>query len=141
MVFPNGYYGFKLHEVGKTFVVAGLGAPAAVGMTINSNTWKKLPSEVQKIIEEVAREYETENARIEAEGAKAAIENMKKAGVNVVHLSDAERRAWAEAVRDLPNEAAREANKRGLPGSQAFKSLFKHVKEQGYQFPIDYPIN
>ncbi len=141
MVFPNAYHGFKLHEVSKTYVVAGLGSPAATGMTMNLATWKKLPPEVQQIIQEVALEYEKACATIEADGHKQAIDNLRAAKVTIVELSEQDRKAWAEAVKDVPNDAAKEANRRGLPGSAAFKSYFKQAQALGYQWPAVYPID
>ena len=141
MVFPNAYHGFKLHEVSKSYVVAGLGSPAATGMTVNQASWKRLPTEVQKIIEEVALEYEKACAEIEAAGHKVAVDALRQAGLGIIELSMEDKKVWAAAVKDVPNDAAKEANRRGLPGSAAFKSYFKQAKALGYEFPFEYQID
>ncbi len=140
MVFPSAYHGFKLQEVGKTFVNARLGAPAAIGMTINQRTWNRLPVEVRNIIAEVAREYELVSAQLEEDNNARALKALKDGGTQVVELSDADRAAWAKAVESVPKAAAREADKRGLPGTQAFQALFRHAKALGHTYPIDYNI-
>lgn len=67
------------------------------GATIVSRaTWDKIPAELQPEIKALALEY---GRRVDAEVVKlnaAALEQMKKAGLQVLPLSAAERQAWSK---------------------------------------------
>ena len=141
VVFPGSYYGFKLHEVGAYYLRAGLGAPAAIALTINLNTWKRLPKAVQDILVEVGREYDIVNAEMQAKADAEGLERLRAAGVEIRELSPAERAKWAEAVKGLPNEMAQDANRRGEPGTQVFRAYIANLKKLGYTFPVEYQID
>lgn len=140
VIFPGPYFNFKLHEVGNYFLLARLGSPSATGLTINANTWNKLPPEVREIITQVAKESELHGAYFEAKSNLIGVQRLNDAGVVVREISDEARKKWATALKDFPNEKAKEADAKGQPGSQAFRSLFKHVKAGGYEYPVEYEI-
>lgn len=141
MIFPGPYLGFKLHEVGANFLDAGLGAPAAIALTINLNTWKRLPKPVQDVLVEVGREYDVVNAQMQQKADREALDKLRAAGVKVVTLPAAERARWAQAVTTLPNEMAQDANKRGEPGTQVFRAYVENLKKLGFSFPSEYKID
>ncbi len=141
VIFPGPYFGFKLHEVGKHFLNAGLGAPAAIAVTINLDTWRKLPKPVQDVLVQVGREYDIVNAEAQAKADREALDKLRGAGVQVVDLPAAERAKWAQAIATLPNDMAKDANKRGEPGTQVFRAYIANLKKLGYNFPAEYKID
>ncbi len=140
VIFPGPYFGFKLHEVGKYYLNAELGAPAAIGLTINLDTWKKLPKPVQDVFVAVGREYDVVNAQMQQKADSEGLEKLKAAGVTVTNLPPTERIKWAKVIDTLPNDMAKDANKRGEPGTQVFRAYIASLKKLGYNFPVDYKI-
>jgi TRAP-type C4-dicarboxylate transport system substrate-binding protein len=140
VIFPGPYFGFKLHEVGKYYLNAHIGTPAAIALTVNTNVWNKLPPEMQKILTEVGREYDIENSKLQGQADADAIGKLRAAGVTVSELPFAEQKKWAETLAHIPNEMAQEANKRGDPGTAVFSTYIKIVKDLGYTWPVEYKI-
>ena len=141
IMFAGPYFGFKLHEVGKYFLNVGFGAPAAIALTINLDTWKTLPKPVQDVFVAVGREYDVVNAQLQQKADLEGLDKLKAAGVTVSNLPQAERVKWARAVAGLPNDMAKDANKRGEPGTRVFKAYIANLKKLGYTFPAEYKID
>ncbi len=133
--------GFKFYEVAPVLKVIDMGSAVAGGLSVNMGTWAKLPAPVQKIMMEVGLRYETEVAERSVERYKAALEAIQKGGGKISQLAPEERQKWAVALARLPNQMAKEADKRGLPGSAVFRSYFKHLRESGYQTPAEFTID
>jgi TRAP-type C4-dicarboxylate transport system substrate-binding protein len=129
----NGVYeGYALNEVlgfaYKTYLVAknltrvNFGPSNVSGITVNRDTWDKLPDFVKTIFIETAELYpkwiiETEEANI-----KKFTGIMQKSGVTVYDLPDAERKRWAAMMPNIAKEWAERQEKRGLPGKQVLNA-------------------
>ncbi len=137
IMIPDATYSFKLHEVAKYYTITSFGAIPNTMITMNKNTWKKLPKEVQQIFLEVGREYtkvQTEASQVKGE---QAIEAMKAAGTTVRELSWDEKVKWANALTNIPKERAEEIRKAGLPGEVVF-AYIQNLKELGVKLPRDW---
>lgn len=139
IMFPDATVGFKLHEVAKNYTFTDFGAIPNVLITINKDTWKKLPKQVQDIMLEVGKEYTEVESKAAAEKGQRSIDTMKAAGAIVRSLSDAEKAKWANALPDIPNQRTAEINKAGQPG-QAVGAYIKALKEAGVKLPRDWTI-
>ena len=133
--------GFKFYEAAPHLKIIDMGAAVAGGLSVNINTWSKLPAPLQKIMTELGARYETEVAEGTARRYKAALDTIEKAqGTKVSTLAAAERQKWAQALAGLPNEMAKEADKRKLPGTPVFRAYLKYLREAGYETPVDFKI-
>ncbi len=141
VIFPGPYFGFKLHEVGKYYLNIGFGAPAAIALTVNMDTWKKTPKPVQDVLLQVGREYDVINAQMQQKADNEGLDKLKAAGVTIINLPAADRAKWAQAVSGLPNEKAKESNGRKEPGSQVYKAYVSNLKKLGYNFPVELKID
>jgi len=97
----------------------------AYPVTVNNDTWAKLPDSVKKIIMEETTVYET---AVEDEGVAkfvSALANLKKQGVTVRDLGDEERGKMARAIEPWVNEKAAEYEAKGFPGKATFKRLME----------------
>lgn len=130
---------FKLYEVAPYFTRVGFGSFVNGYLTINLDTWKSLPPEVQKIIDEVGSEYTWELHKKNVATEAASIDKMKAAGTNVATLSEAEKSRWAEALfrAKLAQAAAQKADANGFPGTEVLKAFIKALEAEGYKFPYD----
>lgn len=140
IMFPDAYAGFKLYEVAPNFIDTGFGAVWVGGIHANNDFFDGLPPEVQECFETVSREYEdTFGEAVEAD-TKKAVEALNAAGVELQEFPEDQRKAWAEALPDIPAEKAAEADGMGLPGTKFMTDYIDAMKEAGYDFPREYEI-
>ena len=139
LIFPGTAVSFKLHEVAKNFTITDFGSMANTVITINKDTWKKLPKPVQDIMLEVGKEYVDVVTKRTIEQEQRGIDTMKATGVNVRSLSDAERVKWANALPDIPNQRVAELKKAGQPG-EVIGAYIKILKETGVKLPRDWQV-
>ncbi|MBO6782539.1 MAG: C4-dicarboxylate TRAP transporter substrate-binding protein [Alphaproteobacteria bacterium] len=141
VIFPAPYFGFKFGEVAKYYTTMGWGSVVAYPVTVNNDTWAKLPDSVKKIIME---ETEVYNVAVEDEGVAkftSALENLKKQGVTVRDLGDEERGVMARAIEPWVQQKAQEYEDQGFPGKATFKRLMELSKENGAKPVHEYAIN
>lgn len=132
---------FKLNEVAKHYTKTDFGAMPVNAVTVNLQTWNKLPKDAQDILQEVARDYEKATAEVCAADDRNGLQKAADAGVKVKEISPEARREWAEAVKDFPNRMAQEVNKQGMPGSAILRTYVEELAKRGYQFPYPYVID
>ena len=121
LVWPEAAVTFKLAEVAPSMLKADIGAVNTKVVTVNADTWKKLPDEVKTVLKAVAVEYRDLLAKLAASEGADSVAAYKKAGGAVHDLSKAERTKWA---RDLPNIAQQWAaglDKEGAQGTEMLK--------------------
>jgi|GEM_PF-2021444 len=131
VIFPAPYYGFKFGEAAKYYTTMGWGSVMAYPMSVNNDTWAKLPDDVKKIIMEEVEVYET---AVEDEGVvkfASALENLAKQGVTVRDLGDEERGKMALAIEPWVNIKAQEYEDQGFAGKESFHRLIELAKENG----------
>lgn len=137
VIAPTAAYAFKIYEVAKYLLKLDLGAQDAGILTINLNTWKKLPKEVQDILIETGNDYSWDVAKHCKMLEAKAWARMKKAGVHVYTLPESERIRWAHKVNNsgIIAKAVRADDARGWPGNKIAEFYIKALEEQGYKFP------
>jgi TRAP-type C4-dicarboxylate transport system substrate-binding protein len=140
IIFPGSWYGFKLHEVGKHFMKTDFGAQGIMAVTMNIDTWKKLSPQMQQIVMKTVEDYEIETAKICVDFSVRGEQQLRDAGVTMKQLSDEQKTAWCNLLKDWPNTMAQEAVKRGLPGPQVMNFYMKTIQEMGHKYPCRYEI-
>lgn len=140
IIFPGSWYSFKLHEVGKHFMETDFGSMAIMAASVNLDTWNRMSPELQQIFIETVKEYEIETAKLCRDFSVTGEKQLIDAGVTVKQLSDEEKAAWCELLKDWPNQMAQEAAGRGLPGPQVMRFYINKIEELGHSFPCEYEI-
>jgi TRAP-type C4-dicarboxylate transport system substrate-binding protein len=133
--------GYKLYEPCPYIAMANFGANPATGITINLKKFNSMPKEVQDIILEVSEEYCFETAKQLIAKRQQTIEGLRKAGATVWDVPEAERARWAEMMPNLPDKRAKEADGKGLPGSEFMRAFIGEMEKAGYQFPRKWVID
>jgi C4-dicarboxylate-binding protein DctP len=131
VIFPAPYYGFKFGEVAKYYTTMGWGSTLIYPLTVNLDTWSKIPPEIQKIIEEEVLVY---GKAVEDEGVAkftSALDNLRKQGVTVRDLDAGERTKMARAIEPWVNQKAQEYEDQGYPGKATFKRLMELAIKNG----------
>lgn len=140
IMFPSGWVNFKLTEVAKYYTEVGFGSISWHGLTMNKARFAKLPKEVQDIIVEVGREYETLTGTVNEENYPKQIAELKRVGAVVKAVPDSVRLDWAKSLTNWPQERATELDKMGLPATQVLKLTLEEAEKLGYKWPVRYPI-
>ena len=136
VMFADAIVSFKLNEVTKQFVDMGFGSVHTPLLTINKDTFDGLPPEVQDIIIEVGREWGTETARRISAKQDESVATLKET-LNVVDPDPAIRKAWAEALPNIPKLRSEEITAAGQPGDVVYKYV-EALKAAGHEFPRDW---
>jgi len=113
----------------------------AVIMTMNVRSLDRLPADVRQIVEEVGRGFEVEAARELEARQIAGLASLRAAGAIVRELPEEVRREWAQSLSGFPDRMAKEADARGMPGSEVLRSYIELVSQSGYEWPVDYTID
>lgn len=141
LMFPSAYFAYKFHEPAPYYTLIGFGAMGgAIVITMNTRSLDRLPPEVRQIVLEVGRAYEVEAGRVLDERQVSGLENLRNSGATIRELPEAVRADWARSLSDFPNEMAREANSRGMPGSEVLRTYIEAVSRSGYDWPIRYTV-
>ncbi len=141
LMFPSAYLGFKFYEPAPHYTQIGFGAMGVNGLTMNMNSFNKLPPEVQKILMEVGRGYEEQAGKSLNARQKAGLEGLEKVGAKMKVLPEEARAGWAKSLASFPNKQAKDADGRGMPGSEVMKNYLAAVSEAGYKWPVEYKID
>jgi len=136
IIFPGGYFGFKFHEPAPNWKITNFGAMAQIVLTMNLKTRAKLPADVLKIIDEVATDYETQSVNSAHKAEAFGLNKLRSVGVPVTTLPVDQQRAWAEALKDWPNERANDMiTKYGIDGVAIMEKYSKYIEEAGHTWP------
>ncbi len=117
MLWPEAADTFKIAEVAPNMLNADIGAVNTKVLTVNADTWAKLPAEVKTVLQAVAIEYRDLLAKIATEEGTSSVAAYKKAGGTVHDLSKAERTKWAKDLPNLAKEWAAGLDKEGAQGT------------------------
>jgi len=132
MLWPEAAKTFKIAEVGPYMLKADLGAVNSKTVTVNADYWKKLPEEVQGVLQEVAVEYRDHVASVAMDRATASRDAYVAAGGTVVDVAAEDRAAWAAAMPNIAVEWAKNLDKKGEPGSEMLKEYMGKLKALGF---------
>jgi len=132
---------FKLYEMAKYHTKVGFGAMTWLYVHMAMDTWKKLPPDVQRIVEEVGRDYEEVVAQETQDNYFARLDEIAKAGAEVIEVSPELQKQWAESLKAWPNERAKEVDKLGWPASKTAKLNLEVAERHGHKWPHRYVID
>ncbi|HEX6008021.1 MAG TPA: TRAP transporter substrate-binding protein DctP, partial [Burkholderiales bacterium] len=139
IMFPSAWVNLKLHEVGPYYTLIGFGTITWHGLSINLNTWKRLPKDVQDIMLETAKDFEEQVGKVNRARYEKDIATLR--GLIKVNEIPANVRAdWARALKDWPPSIAKELDGKGLPATQILKLTLDAAEKHGHKWPYRYEI-
>lgn len=141
LMFPSAYLGFKFYEPAPHYTLIGFGAVGVNALTMNKRSLSRLPEDVQKIIREVGRGYEDQAGNTLNERQASGLEGLKKVGAEIKQLPDDARAGWAKSLTSFPNQQAKEADSRGMPGTEVMSTYLDKVNDSGYEWLVEYKID
>lgn len=132
MLWPEAAKTFKIAEVAPHMLRADLGAVNSKTVTVNADYWKKLPEEVQGVLQEVAVAYRDHVASVAMDRAAESRDAYVAAGGTVVEVPAEDRAAWAAAMPNIAAEWAKGLDEKGEPGSEMLKAYLAKLAEAGH---------
>ena len=127
----TGVPAYRIHEVAPYVTLVGLGGQVSGSLSINLDTWNRLPADVQKVIEALGPEY----SRGVAEELDARYERglaaMQKDGAMVATLPLAEKQKWLAGMPNIAQRWAEATEKRGIPAGEVVRAYMNAVRERG----------
>lgn len=141
LMLPSAYLGFKFHEPAPYYTLIGFGAMGVNALTMNKRKFDSLPADLQQILMEVGAEYEAQSGPTLNGRQDAGLKGLKEAGAKINELDPDVRQQWAQSLATFPNQQAKEADGRGMPGSEVLNAYLKAVAASGYKIPVDYKID
>ena len=140
LMFPSAYLGFKFYEPSPNYTLIGFGAMPVNALTMNQRKFNSLPEDMQQILMEVGRAYEDQSGATLNGRQEAGLKGLADVGANIKELSAEARAGWAASLAGFPNRQAKDADGRGMPGSDVLNTYLSKVSELGYEWPVDYAI-
>jgi len=121
--------GWKWGEVVSS-TTQDFGAAYSTGMFVvmNKAKWNALPPDVQKIMEDVSREWIAKQGQTWDAIDKEGYEFTKKRGNKIIALSKEEDARWAAAVKPILDEYVKNMKAKGIPGDEAVKFCIDYLK-------------
>jgi len=132
MLWTDAAVAFKLVEGAKWMFKADIGTANSKALTMNLDSYKRMPKEVRDIIHAVARNYRDYTARAAMADADRAYANFKKKGGKIIQMSDEARAGWAKSMPNIAKDWAEELDKKGMPGTKmlaAYMSKMRAAKQ------------
>ncbi len=144
VLFPDTDYKLKLHEAIRNkgvYTITDFGAVLNINLTMNLRVRNKLPPKVVQIIDEVAVEWEAATSKAAESDHAWGLKKLKEAGIVVRKIDPAAQKAWAEKLKDWPNERVQAVKaKKGIDIGPAMRAFMELNEASGHKFPVRYVI-
>lgn len=133
IIFGSATIPMKYPEAAPYVTRANFGAMYTNTIVMNKDSMKRLPANIQKIIRDVANEWEVKGDTATAGKAKWSFDGAKKAfkDAKFYELPDAERKKWAMKMPNVAKQWAARMDKKGLPGTKVLKIYMDSLRAQG----------
>ncbi len=139
IMFPSAWVNLKLYEPGPYYTLIGFGSMTWHGLTINQDTYNELPDDVKEILHEVAADYEEQTGIVNQKEYARLVEELREL-ITVTEIDPAVRGAWAESLKDWPQQMADDLEGQGLPAKQVLNLVLDKAEDRGYAWPVRYEI-
>ncbi|MGI9482113.1 MAG: C4-dicarboxylate TRAP transporter substrate-binding protein [Hyphomicrobiales bacterium] len=131
MLWPEAAVTFKIYEVGPHMLEANIGTVNSKAVTVNADTWKKLPDEVKAALKEASIMYRDRLADVAMDRAAAKVAAYKENGGKVVTLSDEQRNEWVKSMPNISKEWADKLEGKGVPAKKILADYMNLLREGG----------
>lgn len=129
---------FKWTDVAKNCTLINLGCVVLGPTVMNAADFKKLSPEDQKIVLEAGKKTALWNAKQSAEEDARLMEKWKGQGVAFHRLSEGDMKAWAEQLKYVPYDWAKEWDAKGHAATKTLEAYLKAAKSSGHKYPVDW---
>ena len=122
--------GWKQAEVIKsTTECFGVGYTTGFYIVMNKEKWEALPSDVQKVMKEVSKEWIAKHGDAWDQSDEAGREYTLSLGNEIIPLSAEENKQWRATVRPVIEEFVQAKEKAGMPAKEYVAFLEGEIKK------------
>lgn len=131
----------QLYDVAPYLIDIGFGSMSTAVIHMNARRLDRLPQEVKDIVLEVSRDTETFAGKYTQEVMDKYEDIIKKKGAKIIKVDEANRRAWADALKATPGKMAHKFDLEAkVPMSAAMNAYIAATEAAGYKWPVQYKI-
>jgi TRAP-type C4-dicarboxylate transport system substrate-binding protein len=131
VLWQQAYAAFRLCELATYRLDVDFGSISPILLTVNKDTWAKLPDEVKAAFREAANVWAADNDRRIKAGSEAGRQRCEKDhGLKTTKLADEDRRAWAFALPNVAQNWARREDAAKLPGSKMLTAWMDFMRDK-----------
>lgn len=131
IVFPSAFPAMKYPEAAPYLAKVGFGAQYSVVLTMNKDSFRKLPPAVQKIMLQVGEEWGKQSDAAYMTAGEAGYKSLPGFKAHLYEFPEAERKKWADAMPNIAKEWAAAMEKQGVPGNKALAALMTEARNAG----------
>lgn len=135
IVFATAAAPSKLVEVAPNITRINFGSAYAGGITVNKDTWNKLPAEVKTALRRGVQAYSDGFYAEQAKRIDGSYKMMKAAGAKIFDLPAAERARWASMLPNVAKDWAAKQDEAGRPGRQVLSAFMQALRDKGENPP------
>jgi TRAP-type transport system periplasmic protein len=106
----------------------GVGYASAMGVVMNKKKWESIPHDIQKIIEEINKEWVVKTGEAWSVMDKEGIEYGISKGMKVYDVSPEEEAITKEKMKPILDAYVANMKKLGLPGEESLKFCLDFIK-------------
>lgn len=126
--FASGIGPARVYEVAPYLTKVGIGSMYFGSVAVNKKFFEGLPKPVQDAFLKAGRATSLAHGKHVTKTAASALETMKKAGLKVGELSEAEKKQW---VNSLPNIVEPWLQANGEPARLVLRAYFDELRARG----------
>jgi TRAP-type C4-dicarboxylate transport system substrate-binding protein len=131
VLWQQAYTAFKLCEIGAFRLDVDFGAVSPMLLTVNKDSWGKLPDEVKTAFQDAANAWATESdRRIKANSEAGRQRCEKEHKLKTTKLPEADRKAWAFAMPNVAKAWAKRQDDARLPGTKMLTAWMDYMRDK-----------
>lgn len=127
----SGALPYRIHEVAPYITLVGIGAQVTGAMSMNLDTWNRLPPDVQQVFAELGPEYSEAVANEVLSRYETALDTMRSEGAMVSELPLEDKRRWLDGLPNIALEWADATEARGFPAVEALRTYMDAIRARG----------
>jgi len=122
---------YRIHEVAPYITLVGLGSMVTGAVSVNLDTWNRLPADVQGILAELGPEYSQAVADDLRKRYDVGLARMQSEGAIVSELPLEEKEKWLAAMPNIAARWAEATERRGIPANEVLHAFLDAVRARG----------
>jgi TRAP-type C4-dicarboxylate transport system substrate-binding protein len=131
VLWQQAYTAFRLCELGHFRLDVDFGAVSPILLTVNKDSWGKLPDDVKAAFREAADAWAIEtDKRIKGNSEAGRQRCEKEHNLKTTRLSDEDRKAWAFAMPNVAQAWAKRQDDAQLPGTKMLAEWMNFMREK-----------
>ncbi len=128
VIHTAGAKNVKLNEVAPYHVATELGGAAAFTISVNNNSWKRLPDEVKTALADAAKLYPDYLGKAARKDNDEGIQAYKDSKGTFVTITNEARLAWAKSMPNIAAKWVEDHEKQGYPAKAILKAYMDEMR-------------